>query len=187
MEYYSFQFWCIWLYACSTPVYWLLLRCMQFRSGFPVWLKYVPGISFRTDNEPFKVGQWNHLTNISGSKDENGTEISRTEPHRFLYLIRSNLYFLVRVYRFRFRIWDVSYFKCKSRKLDLVRDTFSFVIIVMLLSVCADGNAGFHWENCGNDEERKPLCIPRWPNYPLSGKYNRLVPRFIWLSYCIWV
>jgi len=57
--------------------------------------------------------------------------------------------------------------------LDLVGDTFSFVIIVMLLSVCADGNAGFHWENCGNDEERKPLCIPRWPNYPLSGKYNR--------------
>ncbi|KAJ6381895.1 hypothetical protein OIU77_030532 [Salix suchowensis] len=24
--------------------------------GFPVWLKYVPGIEFRTDNEPFKVG-----------------------------------------------------------------------------------------------------------------------------------
>ena len=23
--------------------------------GFPVWLKYVPGISFRTDNGPFKV------------------------------------------------------------------------------------------------------------------------------------
>ncbi|PIN16631.1 Beta-galactosidase [Handroanthus impetiginosus] len=23
--------------------------------GFPVWLKYVPGISFRTDNEPFKM------------------------------------------------------------------------------------------------------------------------------------
>ncbi|KAL7258171.1 hypothetical protein ACSBR1_004316 [Camellia fascicularis] len=23
--------------------------------GFPVWLKYVPGISFRTDNEPFKA------------------------------------------------------------------------------------------------------------------------------------
>lgn len=23
--------------------------------GFPVWLKYVPGISFRTNNEPFKV------------------------------------------------------------------------------------------------------------------------------------
>eukprot|EP00252_Welwitschia_mirabilis_P002305 TRINITY_DN12214_c0_g3_i3.p1 TRINITY_DN12214_c0_g3~~TRINITY_DN12214_c0_g3_i3.p1 ORF type:complete len:547 (+),score=62.07 TRINITY_DN12214_c0_g3_i3:1134-2774(+) len=23
--------------------------------GFPVWLKYVPGISFRTDNEPFKI------------------------------------------------------------------------------------------------------------------------------------
>ena len=23
--------------------------------GFPVWLKYVPGISFRTDNKPFKV------------------------------------------------------------------------------------------------------------------------------------
>ncbi|CAJ2637955.1 unnamed protein product [Trifolium pratense] len=23
--------------------------------GFPVWLKYVPGVAFRTDNEPFKV------------------------------------------------------------------------------------------------------------------------------------
>jgi beta-galactosidase len=23
--------------------------------GFPVWLKYVPGMVFRTDNEPFKV------------------------------------------------------------------------------------------------------------------------------------
>ncbi|XP_072989067.1 beta-galactosidase 5-like [Typha latifolia] len=23
--------------------------------GFPVWLKYIPGISFRTDNEPFKM------------------------------------------------------------------------------------------------------------------------------------
>ncbi|XP_076889209.1 beta-galactosidase-like isoform X2 [Bidens hawaiensis] len=23
--------------------------------GFPVWLKYVPGMSFRTDNEPFKI------------------------------------------------------------------------------------------------------------------------------------
>ena len=38
------------------------------------------------------------------AKDENETEISRTEPHCFLYLIRSNLYFLVLLYRFRFRI-----------------------------------------------------------------------------------
>ena len=28
-----------------------------------------------------------------GVQDENGTEISRTEPHLFLYLIRSNSYF----------------------------------------------------------------------------------------------
>ena len=52
----------------------------------------------------------------SRSKDENRTEIFRTEPYHFLYLIRSNPYFLVRLYCFRFRIWDVSYFKCKSRK-----------------------------------------------------------------------
>jgi len=38
------------------------------------------------------------------------------KPNRFLYLIRSNSYFLVRLYCFRFRILDVSYFKCKSRK-----------------------------------------------------------------------
>lgn len=29
--------------------------CAVWCRGFPVWLKYVPGISFRTDNEPFKV------------------------------------------------------------------------------------------------------------------------------------
>lgn len=30
------------------------MLCFWFR-GFPVWLKYVPGIEFRTNNEPFKV------------------------------------------------------------------------------------------------------------------------------------
>jgi hypothetical protein len=43
------------------------------------------------------------------SNDENGMEIYRTEPHRFLYLIKSNPYFLIRLYRFhyRFRILNV--------------------------------------------------------------------------------
>ena len=31
----------------------IYLFCLR---GFLVWLKYIPGISFRTDNEPFKVG-----------------------------------------------------------------------------------------------------------------------------------
>jgi hypothetical protein len=57
---------------------------------------------------------WAWAHGITG-KDENGTEISWTEPHRFLHLIRSNSYFLLWLYRFRFRILDVSYFKCKSR------------------------------------------------------------------------
>jgi hypothetical protein len=35
-------------------------------------------------------------------KDENATEISRIGPHRFLYFIRSNSYFCVRLYRFCF-------------------------------------------------------------------------------------
>ena len=42
-------------------------------------------------------------------KDENETEISQ-------YFFGSNSYFLVQLYHFRFRILDVSYFKCKSRK-----------------------------------------------------------------------
>lgn len=33
----------------------LILMYVNSRSGFPVWLKFVPGISFRTDNQPFKV------------------------------------------------------------------------------------------------------------------------------------
>ncbi|KAL8043352.1 hypothetical protein ABFX02_09G114400 [Erythranthe guttata] len=39
--------------------------------GFPVWLKYVPGISFRTNNEPFKAAMQNFTTKIvSMMKDE---------------------------------------------------------------------------------------------------------------------
>ena len=35
--------------------------------GFPVWLKYVPGIAFRTDNGPFKVcylENFHHICNF---------------------------------------------------------------------------------------------------------------------------
>ncbi|WVZ12992.1 hypothetical protein V8G54_017522, partial [Vigna mungo] len=32
--------------------------------GFPVWLKYVPGIAFRTDNEPFKAAMRNFTEKI---------------------------------------------------------------------------------------------------------------------------
>ncbi|XP_026447333.1 beta-galactosidase-like isoform X3 [Papaver somniferum] len=32
--------------------------------GFPVWLKYVPGMQFRTDNEPFKAAMQNFTTKI---------------------------------------------------------------------------------------------------------------------------
>ncbi|KAF1861390.1 hypothetical protein Lal_00025688 [Lupinus albus] len=34
--------------------------------GFPVWLKYVPGISFRTDNEPFKSAMQGFTEKIVG-------------------------------------------------------------------------------------------------------------------------
>ncbi|KAL6563913.1 hypothetical protein OROHE_005153 [Orobanche hederae] len=36
----------------------------QYARGFPVWLKYVPGISFRTDNEPFKAAMQGFTTKI---------------------------------------------------------------------------------------------------------------------------
>ncbi|KAF1872042.1 hypothetical protein Lal_00012263 [Lupinus albus] len=40
--------------------------------GFPVWLKYVPGISFRTDNEPFKRAMQGFTEKIVGMmKSEN--------------------------------------------------------------------------------------------------------------------
>ncbi|XP_078441975.1 beta-galactosidase 5-like [Wolffia australiana] len=32
--------------------------------GLPVWLKYVPGVSFRTDNEPFKAAMQGFVTKI---------------------------------------------------------------------------------------------------------------------------
>ncbi|KAM7259223.1 hypothetical protein ACFE04_014964 [Oxalis oulophora] len=40
--------------------------------GFPVWLKFVPGIEFRTDNEPFKAAMQNFTQKIvSMMKEEN--------------------------------------------------------------------------------------------------------------------
>lgn len=42
--------------TCSVSL--LCFLFLLFR-GFPVWLKYVPGIAFRTDNGPFKVGAFN--------------------------------------------------------------------------------------------------------------------------------
>ncbi|XP_051139103.1 beta-galactosidase 5-like [Andrographis paniculata] len=40
--------------------------------GFPVWLKYVPGISFRTENEPFKAAMQQFMQKIVGMlKSEN--------------------------------------------------------------------------------------------------------------------
>jgi hypothetical protein len=34
----------------------LMLRCdVGTCRGFPLWLHFIPGIKFRTDNEPFKV------------------------------------------------------------------------------------------------------------------------------------
>ncbi|ONK73399.1 uncharacterized protein A4U43_C04F31080 [Asparagus officinalis] len=42
--------------------------------GFPVWLKYVPGISFRTDNEPFKCVV--HVVCVSLEQRSGGSSLS---------------------------------------------------------------------------------------------------------------
>jgi hypothetical protein len=66
-------------------------------------------------------------TNIT-FKDENGTETSRTEPHRFLYLIRSNSHFLVRLYRFRFR-FHISNVKVENG-LNIFRPFLTFLFLI---------------------------------------------------------
>lgn len=38
--------------------------------GFPVWLKYVPGMAFRTDNEPFKAAMQKFTEKIVGMMKE---------------------------------------------------------------------------------------------------------------------
>ena len=40
---------------CFYVFFFFFCEIDLFFRGFPVWLKFVPGISFRTDNEPFKV------------------------------------------------------------------------------------------------------------------------------------
>lgn len=40
----------LYLYLCNSPS-----RVSIICRGFPVWLRDVPGIEFRTDNAPFKV------------------------------------------------------------------------------------------------------------------------------------
>lgn len=52
---FTFFFWLIlWFYYKNLG--WLFFEMVDlWNSGFPVWLHFVPGIKFRTDNEPFKV------------------------------------------------------------------------------------------------------------------------------------
>jgi hypothetical protein len=57
----------------------------------------------------------------------------------------------------------------------LFQQTTAQAMVVRLRYVSADGNAGFHWENCGDDEEQKTLCLTRRSYYPLSGKYNHIL------------
>lgn len=49
----SHNHWCLFIFLIQ------LCLCFFFPSilvrGFPLWLRDVPGIKFRTDNEPFKV------------------------------------------------------------------------------------------------------------------------------------
>lgn len=48
--------------------------------GFPVWLKYVPGISFRTDNEPFKVAMQGFTQKIVQMMKNEGLFASQGGP-----------------------------------------------------------------------------------------------------------
>lgn len=48
--------------------------------GFPVWLKYVPGISFRTDNEPFKMAMQGFTEKIVGLMKANNLFESQGGP-----------------------------------------------------------------------------------------------------------
>ncbi|KAK7411940.1 hypothetical protein VNO78_03385 [Psophocarpus tetragonolobus] len=48
--------------------------------GFPVWLKYVPGISFRTDNEPFKAAMQKFTAKIVSLMKQEGLFQSQGGP-----------------------------------------------------------------------------------------------------------
>lgn len=40
---------------CFDFQFYLIVFSWCLSSGFPLWLHFIPGIKFRTDNEPFKV------------------------------------------------------------------------------------------------------------------------------------
>jgi hypothetical protein len=70
------------------------------------------GVAVPTQKRAIRLASWfsaTHRGNQASCKDENETQISRSEPYRFLYFIRSNSYFYVRLYCFRylFRISNV--------------------------------------------------------------------------------
>jgi hypothetical protein len=90
--------------------------------GTPAWhiFLYFFKKSFLVKREG---GIWVHVC-----KDENGTEISRTEPHHFLYFIRSNSYFCVRLYRFHFR-FHISNIKVENG-LDIFRPFSTFLLLI---------------------------------------------------------
>ena len=54
--------------------------------GFPVWLKYVPGISFRTDNEPFKVYR-NFVNNSTSNLPNLDDHLLISNNNKVLFLL----------------------------------------------------------------------------------------------------
>jgi hypothetical protein len=84
----------------------------------------------RTADRPLVPDRGWRMRENNGSKDENGTEISWTEPYRFLYLIWSNAYFLVWLYRFRFfQMFLISNVKVENG-LDIFRPFSNFLLLI---------------------------------------------------------
>lgn len=74
--------------GCSFPteIDKLILVSLLGCRGFPFWLHDVPGIVFRTDNEPFKVLQSSHVMTVGPSQVISFTWF-------FLAVLHANLYY----------------------------------------------------------------------------------------------
>jgi hypothetical protein len=128
--------------------------------GFPYWLKEIPGIVFRTDNQPFKVSSMklDLLPYMIGA-------MINVNIYTHLYNINRclDLFFTFPITYFSQHIWT--------------KDAACFLLLIPLVGTPSAGcNADFCDQDCQLNEGQRAHELARGPCHPSpgvrTGKYD---------------
>lgn len=132
--------------------------------GFPYWLKEIPGIVFRTDNQPFKVSSM---------------KLDKGNLNLLPYMIGATI--SVNIYGHLYNInWCLDLFFYLSNYISQhiwTKDAACFLLLIPLVGTPSAGcNADFCDQNCQLNEGQRAHELARGPCHPSpgvrTGKYD---------------